>query len=569
MALMGKYLDEKHNMDLADCTTGSNCTARCNDAYVNGSILCGQCAYNYSHEGLTGRCDKCPVLGENILFSILGFLSGIVGVLIYIQLTLSDGGHLDESDGAKSIGLSFVQLISLLVTFPIAWPPIFVSIFKIGGAITVLGQHLMNLKCMFLDMSDGDVFFSTQLLWGLAPPIILIVCVATWLVVDRTKTVIDLEIKIKTSCVALMYLVWPSLCSQTFSLFACRSVCNDDTLFLRVDLDVPCWEGQHAVYAFALGLPMLVIYVIGLPVAALTQVWKMHRDELINVDDERVYGMFYTAFRKETWWWEGTIAARKIVIALIGVFGADMADMQVHLTAMLVFLIVLITSQVRPFGGLKHGILHVLEMGSLMATFLTLWAGSVFNSRPKCEDPLKGEGSTLPWCNALSIIVGLVDILVLAAIMICFVYIKAIAYGGGPSEDDDDIAVSGDSGDDAEMVFYDNPFEKNRVKAELVKARKIKRHERMKVVRKKLAVGARRNPLVNNVEVGKSLELTNWSGKEKKTEDIEGVGEDGPEEEGTCSISVDESETKTDDTGGNPLVADGGGRERCRMESHL
>ena len=28
---------------------------------------------------------------------------------------------MDESDGAKSIGLSFVQLISLLVTFPIAW----------------------------------------------------------------------------------------------------------------------------------------------------------------------------------------------------------------------------------------------------------------------------------------------------------------------------------------------------------------------------------------------------------------------------------------------------------------
>jgi hypothetical protein len=40
---------------------------------------------------------------------------------VYIQLTLSDGGHLDESDGAKSIGLSFIQLISLLVTFPIAW----------------------------------------------------------------------------------------------------------------------------------------------------------------------------------------------------------------------------------------------------------------------------------------------------------------------------------------------------------------------------------------------------------------------------------------------------------------
>jgi hypothetical protein len=48
----------------------------------------------------------------------------------------------------------------------------------------------------------------------------------------------------------------------------------------------------------------------------------------------------------------------------------------------------------------------------------------VFNTRPRCEDPLKGEGSTLVWCDALSITVGLVDIVVLAAIGVCFVYMK-------------------------------------------------------------------------------------------------------------------------------------------------
>ena len=87
-----------------------------------------------------------------------------------------------------------------------------------------------------------------------------------------------------------------------------------------------------------------------------------------NPEEEKIYGMFYTAFRKETWWWEGTVATRKIVIALIGVFGADMGDMQVHLTALLVFLIILVTSQVRPFAGLKHGVLHGLEMSSLMVS---------------------------------------------------------------------------------------------------------------------------------------------------------------------------------------------------------
>jgi len=169
---------------------------------------------------------------------------------------------------------------------------------------------------------------------------------------------------------------------------------------------------------------MLVLYVIGLPVAALLRVRSMHRTTVIDPEEEKIYGMFYTAFRKETWWWEFTVAARKIVIALIGVFGTEMGDMQVHLTAMMVFLIVLITSQVRPFGGLKHGVLHMLEMASLMATFLTLWAGSVFNTRPKCENPLKGEGSTLLWCDVLSVTVGLVDIVVVAAIGVCFVYIK-------------------------------------------------------------------------------------------------------------------------------------------------
>ena len=122
-ALMGKYyLDKEHKkIDLAECKISGNCTAQCNTAYVNNSLLCGQCAYKYSHDGLTGRCDKCPPLGDNIGVAIGGGLLGLVGLFVYIQITVSDGGNLDESDGAKSIGLSFIQLISLLVTFPIAW----------------------------------------------------------------------------------------------------------------------------------------------------------------------------------------------------------------------------------------------------------------------------------------------------------------------------------------------------------------------------------------------------------------------------------------------------------------
>ena len=256
--------------------------------YVNGSRLCGQCASKYSHVGLVGKCDECPEPGQNIGVAIAGVFAGIVFLFIYIQITLTDNGSLDESDGAKSIGMSYVQLISLLVKFPIDWPPIFVAIFQVGGAITVLGQHLVNLKCMLPEYTDADVFYSVQVTWGVVPPSLLAACVATWHFVDKCMPCFpqsDLSLKIKASCVALLYLVWPSLCSQTFSLFACRSVCEEETSFLRADLDESCWTGRHLTYALGLGLPMLFLYVVGLPLAAYLRVWRLRSSEIFHRDD--------------------------------------------------------------------------------------------------------------------------------------------------------------------------------------------------------------------------------------------------------------------------------------------
>jgi hypothetical protein len=141
--------------------------------------------------------------------------------------------------------------------------------------------------------------------------------------------------------------------------------------------------------------------------------------------------MFFSAFHEKTWWWESTIAGRKIVIAMLGVFGATMESMQVHLTLMLVVLVLLITAQVRPFGGSEdtRALLQRLEMASLMAIFLTLWAASVFYIYPKCQDPLESEGTTLAWCDVLSVTVGFVDIVLVFVLIGCYVWLKA--RGGG------------------------------------------------------------------------------------------------------------------------------------------
>ena len=436
----------------------------CQVGYVNGSRLCGQCAKEYSMSGGTagGKCEKCLDRPSILAIAVAGVVIGILCLVLFIQITLSDGGSLDESDGAKSIGLSFIQLISLLTTFPIAWPSIFTSIFQVGGAITVLGQNLVNLKCMYPDYSEAEVFYSIRLAWAALPPLLVILCLLTWQIVDKCRCagivhvlrqryckekhtlraqktffskvelalqfrVKSLDEKMKMSSVALLYLVWPSLCSTTFSLFSCRSVCDEDVTYLRADLNEQCWSGRHKSYALGLGLPMLICYIIGLPLCAYIRVSILKRKGKINKKMFRIWGILYTAFREKTWWWEATVAGRKVVIALIGVFGASLGAMQVHTTLLLVMFIILLTASVRPFGGSSHGLNQRLELASLVATFTTLWAGTVFNTYPKCQDPSKSEGITLPWCDVLSIFAGSIDILVVVAVVVVFVYLKADA----------------------------------------------------------------------------------------------------------------------------------------------
>jgi hypothetical protein len=120
----------------------------------------------------------------------------------------------------------------------------------------------------------------------------------------------------------------------------------------------------------------------------------------------------------KVWWWESTVAARKIGIAAIGVFGSSMGEMQVHITLCLIMVVIILTAVVRPFG--EQTLLQFLELGTLMATWMTLWAGTVFNSNPRCED---GQGGTIGWCDALAVLVGLFDIAMAFVAIVVVVYL--------------------------------------------------------------------------------------------------------------------------------------------------
>ena len=427
-------------------------TERCNFGYVNNSRLCYSCESGYSHAGdLSGRCSKCPPKAENIGVGITAGIFGFVGVLGYLYITLSDGGSTDSKDSFKMIGLNFVQLLSLLSTFPIEWPPIFTAIFQVGGAITALGQHFVNLKCLYPQYTDAEVFYSVVLIWAVMPFALNAVICLAWLVAKEMfpKKVRNVWQNMKSCVVALCYLLYPTLCAQTFSIFACRSVCpgsSDASDYLRADLEEQCGIGRHLAFSLLLGVPMFICFVLGLPLVGLYTVWRIRRAARnakhgrtsmhLQIKSFRVYGMLFSMFREDQWYWESTLATRKVVFAAIGVFGGNLGQFQVHLTSMFLMFVILATAIVRPFELGKYGkMLQLLELSSLMAVWLTLWSGLVFFSYPRCEayygaarndedESSDGyrPGQTLVWCDALSVITGIMDVCVVIAVVVALLY---------------------------------------------------------------------------------------------------------------------------------------------------
>jgi hypothetical protein len=159
----------------------------CSAAYKNNSLLCAACAAGLSHSGLGDACEECPDEGANTAIAVTGVFAGIIALFVFVRVTLSDKGKVDAQSGAKNIGISYVQTLSLLATFPIAWPQIFKFIFRVGGAVAAMGQHLVNLKCATPSLSEADVFYLIRLVWAVLPLLIPLCCVLLWLAVSRFR----------------------------------------------------------------------------------------------------------------------------------------------------------------------------------------------------------------------------------------------------------------------------------------------------------------------------------------------------------------------------------------------
>jgi hypothetical protein len=276
-------------------------------------------------------------------------------------------------------------MLSLAAGLPLQWPEGVETMFQSMATISSAGTTLLVPDCELTHMRTADAFYMKQVFFTFVVPIIIVLCVVSWSLIritcgKRCKVKrYDFKNYTILSIVLMLFLCYPMLAKIALSMLKCVLV--GDRRYLMADLQEPCFEGRHLQHVLTLTIPQLLFVVIGLPVLGLLIILRNDSNKFLKYNFRMRYGLLYLGYRKSREWWEVVIAFRKVLIVMIGTFGAMLGvDMQAFLAIFVIFGAIMVHLVGKPFDTTepKFQLLHQLECAALTLCWLTFWAGLLF-----------------------------------------------------------------------------------------------------------------------------------------------------------------------------------------------
>merc|ERR1711871_785176 len=200
------------------------------------------------------------------------------------------------------------------------------------------------------------------------------------------KTLVD---RLKVMVVVVCFLVYPTIARKVFQSLSCISNLYDgpSSSYLTKDLSVQCDSTAHICYILFVSLPVLIVFVIGFPVSILILVFRsIHFHGWMDEKTMFRYAVFVSGYRKDHWYWEAVVCARKVLLSMIAVFlGRFGPELQFFFGSLLLVSCMVMQIDAKPFSNKQ---LNTIETAGLFILFLSLYNGMFFFWNLLDEDSL-------------------------------------------------------------------------------------------------------------------------------------------------------------------------------------
>ena len=286
----------------------------------------------------------------------------------------------------QKILINYLQVAALFNAFPLRWPAEVELLFEAQGAVSTVGEHLVNPDCVRTTQTAAEWYYSKQQFFAALPFIVVAASFVIWYSYGRikhrpffdnetTETTLTTKDKFVVNITTVLYLLYPTLCKNTFGLFDCKIIGGQ--AYLKVDLEEKCYQGRHQTIMVVLGVGQLIVYVVGLPLVVFFFLHR-NRESLSTRVSQVRYGLFYGGYKTDRFFWETIIALRKVSVVMLSVFGPELGperQTQVALLLLLICIVLEIYGEPYLMETSKHKILGRFELSALLIEWSTMWCG--------------------------------------------------------------------------------------------------------------------------------------------------------------------------------------------------
>lgn len=332
--------------------------------------MCQSCTQGAGRRGIH-KCAECPnEVTNKILITIAIAISlGVVITLTALTLRSSRKSQSKASTIVK-IFLNYVQVTSLVASFPLHWPsfiPDFFSFHRYAGGS---GQQLLSVDCLV-----PDLFFKRIVAMALLPIILLILNAGIWGLVWGARRSISVREKLVCSTIVSLFYFHISITSVTVSAFQCITILPGEQ-WLHEEMSIRCWDQRHSFFAFTTALPALVLWGLGIPALALLLLIKFRK----RLEEPRalvMVGFLCRNYKSNLSYWEIITIYRKVCIIFLRAFMISLSPSIQTLTLVLLLTVsVLLQIKLAPF---KRVLLNKAELQSLVVIFILAYAGLFYS----------------------------------------------------------------------------------------------------------------------------------------------------------------------------------------------
>ncbi|CDW85403.1 UNKNOWN [Stylonychia lemnae] len=379
----GFWRQNVNTTDIYACYNPESCLSgyevQCAAGY--GGNLCQSCVKVqddwYSRES-ANDCSKCISHTANAWRLVGVAVLVVVYFIILIFINIRTAGRQKMTTVYMRILTNYFQILTLAQSYDLSWDDNLKKFLEAISFIAKSSEIILSIDCFVRDSGvETHPIFVKMVIACMFPLIAISLTFIFWSIIKLIRRNIQAFTHLITSVIIVIFISLPPVTSITFSIFNCIEIFNDGDTYLALDMSIQCWQDQHSHYANSFGIPIIVIWVIGLPLVALIILFT-RRHQLTEQQNLQRYGFLYVGLNQSAFYWEILLHFRKVLLISINVFFTTFKPLYRALIGfMLMIIYIEFLQKVQPYATPE---INDLEFKANIAAFATFYGGLFFIS---------------------------------------------------------------------------------------------------------------------------------------------------------------------------------------------